>query len=135
MKNKIFAKFQYMLWQAPYWSAKLYHCIVFYCSTVIIWKNIKSSKKYASLTPIIFTWYFNFTDKLATWFLWLVGWRVSCKRWVPKWGYSIRVLFCLLKKIVLSWVFKFCFSQKSIIRRKANRTKNHLNLDLEQHSY
>ena len=88
--------------------------IKFGCSTVIIGNNTKNSKAMllwkqpsksglGKILEIMFICYFNFIDKLVTWFHivhWLTG---LLKTLGTQIGYSIRVLwtiFCLLKKTI-----------------------------------
>ena len=112
--------------------------IKFGCSTVIIGNNTKNSKAMLlweqpskivleKILEIMFICYFNFIDKLVTWFHvvhWLTG---LLKTLGTQIGYSIRVLwtiFCLLKKLFFSEVFihLLFFLQKLIIKRANSQT-------------
>ena len=104
--------------------------IVFYCSTVIIGKNTKNSKKYAffrnshrkvfgkksqrsysfGIVTLLTSQPLDFHSKLTDGLVVNAGY--------PNGGIQLKYFFVYSKKTVLSWVFKFCFQQKSIIRRK-----------------
>ena len=113
--------------------------IVFHCSTVIIGKNTKYSKKYIffrnshrkvfgkksqrsysfGIVTLLTRQPLDFHSKLTD------GLVVNAR--YPN-GIQLNYFFVYSKKTILSWVFKCCFQQKPIIRRKDSKTyKNHLN--------
>ena len=113
--------------------------IVFHCSTVIIGKNTKYSKKYIffrnshrkvfgkksqrsysfDIVTLLTRQSLDFHSKLTD------GLVVNAR--YPN-GIQLNYFFVYSKKTILSWVFKCCFQQKPIIRRKDSKTyKNHLN--------